>query len=363
MKTLFYDLHSSGHHREYVQHLLDSLPTHLDISFALSQQLASDFSRNGKVEIITIPIAEDNQNRGKEISWLNELALKEKIEAIFFLNIDPYQTYIEDLSVNVKKVGGILFHSHHRIPWLYGNSPIDALKNLAKIFRAKHRLRLLSRSKRNNVLFLLDDKEGVKKLNETHRGIFRYLPDPISIVENKIVKNKINKKNEVLLFGSIIPRKNIEHLIRVLKKGDFSKWEFRIIGKGKQEYVESLRKLCLGMNVTIENRFVDYNEMDLIFHQTTIIMMVYKNFFGSSGVLGRAAYFNKPVIASKIGLIGELVKQYKLGATVKENFMGLSEALELSLDANLNSKSKEYLEDKKPYTFAQEIYNYLDSDR
>lgn len=43
------------------------------------------------------------------------------------------------------------------------------------------------------------------------------------------------------------------------------------------------------------------------------ILIPYKNTAQSSGLLGYAAQFNKPLLAPSNGLIGKLVNEYKLG--------------------------------------------------
>jgi glycosyltransferase involved in cell wall biosynthesis len=47
-----------------------------------------------------------------------------------------------------------------------------------------------------------------------------------------------------------------------------------------------------------------------------MVSVAYINFFSSSGVIGLAARHNKPVLATKFGVVGDLTREYNLGITV-----------------------------------------------
>lgn len=122
-----------------------------------------------------------------------------------------------------------------------------------------------------------------------------------------------------------------------------------------------MRNRCQGKgkNISIENRYVSNEEMEYLFSSCDIVMMVYKNFFGSSGVLGRAAKYEKKVIVSKGGLIESLVKRYKLGISIESNYSNLVDAIKKLEQISLQPKFSEYLSAKTPQNFAKTIYNTI----
>ena len=55
------------------------------------------------------------------------------------------------------------------------------------------------------------------------------------------------------------------------------------------------------------------------FNQCDAVLIPYKNTESSSGIIGHAASSQKPVITINKGLLGDIVKQYKLGWLIEES--------------------------------------------
>lgn len=358
-KILFYDIHSTGHHLEYIQHLTAHCPSDVVAFFAVSENISKRVAPVSRVKFLKLPFSESETNRKRELAWILDRAVALEIDTVFFLNIDPYLNFLQIFKSNEFSVDGIWFHPTHRIPWLSCFDFRTIIKNVGKKLRASSQLMKLNNLRNQVNLYILDDKEGVDYLNRNNRISFHYLPDPISIEKVEYTQNEqsSNSKKSILLFGSIIPRKNLERLIEVVRREKFAEWTFDIIGKGKDRYVDQLKEISEGVdNVRIENRFVPNREMESLFSRSTIVLLVYRNFFGSSGVLGRAAKYNKPVITNHLGLIGHLVRKYKLGSVVNADYKGLAKALDEAIYVAKNSSVDKYLSDKTPNTFSKVIY-------
>ena len=92
-------------------------------------------------------------------------------------------------------------------------------------------------------------------------------------------------------------------------------------------------------------------------------MVVYLNFFNSSNVVGLAAKHQKPIIASKFGIIANLVQEYSLGTiTDPENQIEIAENIKkhfISIEAKTDSKR--YLNEFSAENFSTALLNISES--
>ena len=56
--------------------------------------------------------------------------------------------------------------------------------------------------------------------------------------------------------------------------------------------------------------------MSSLFKASDVILMPYKNAEASSGVMGHAIKYKKPIISTNSGLIGKIINQYNFGFLV-----------------------------------------------
>jgi glycosyltransferase involved in cell wall biosynthesis len=204
-----------------------------------------------------------------------------------------------------------------------------ALKKARKIFTTWW----MCRNSQLKKVFIFNDSETIKTMNETlGTKVFTYLPDPVYDYPMRVgldIREKYNipaEKTIFLAFGAIDDKKNIVNIIKALQKlsyEDASKICFVVVGRVRPEYenkylkaINDIRKAKPELQIALENRFVDDDEMEAFVAQSDIISVAYINFYSSSGVIGIAARHNKPVIATKFGVVGDLTRDYKLGLTV-----------------------------------------------
>lgn len=245
-----------------------------------------------------------------------------KIDQLLFLDLDQYQLQLFFSKIKFM-VSGILFRPHHRIQ--YSNRNLNSIIS-TQINRYKkivlERL-LLSRNFIKSI-FILNDEEGVQFLNRKYKtGVFKYLPDPIFSYNNKVEKTATSVYT-YLIFGAISERKNISNIIKAY---DMAAIKFdsclQIVGKGEAAYqlhLDNLIANCKNIDgthkkINIQNSFVTDAQMDAFFSMSDACLLIYKDFYGSSGLLGRAALHGKKVIASNVGLVAQIIKKYHLGST------------------------------------------------
>jgi glycosyltransferase involved in cell wall biosynthesis len=168
------------------------------------------------------------------------------------------------------------------------------------------------------------DYESVKKLapGTSVRKLFHPVFDSLYCnVPKERAKRLIDVTgNVVLFFGYIQESKGLKYLIdaipHVLKRvpvtllvvGEF--WE----KKGK--YYDQVKRLNLKSNVRIVARYVSDQELANYFSAADIIVVPYVS-ATQSGVVNTAYAFNKPVIATKVGGLPEIVQDGGTGYLVE----------------------------------------------
>jgi glycosyltransferase involved in cell wall biosynthesis len=118
--------------------------------------------------------------------------------------------------------------------------------------------------------------------------------------------------------------------------------------------------------VRIVDRFLTTAELDWLVRQSSAILAPYQRFVGSSGVLGWAATARKPVIAQDYGLVGALVRDYRLGLAVNASdparlAAAISQLLQPGeLEAAAGAARWEaFLADRRPDAFAATVFGGL----
>jgi len=281
----------------------------------------------------------------KVVSIANEL----KIDHLIFMDLDQYQAPIF-LTIFPFKLSGILFRPHHRITY---SSNTFSSKISSKIQRAKKIFaeKLLISKKQVENIYILNDEEGVSVLNRYHHtNQFKYLLDPIFSYPSALKTTKESGVFRFLIFGSINERKNITAIINAYEATDFNiATELFIVGSAEASYITYLNELIANLK-TINNRkqilvkagFVTNEEMDNYFDSSDVCLLIYKDFYGSSGLLGRASLHKKKVVGANVGLLKELIEQNKLGITCDpKSEVAISKALNTIVQLNFESKNFE----------------------
>lgn len=199
---------------------------------------------------------------------------------------------------------------------------------LSKRILYKLKMSIYAYTRQLHSIFLLNDEESVEYYNETYRTTkFLYLPDPIES-NSSIINPDIKKNNKITLLHAGKFRKEkgtfdiIEALSRLDKK-EKSKVKFILCGNSEvEEDNERARKavknLSKDMDVEFHNKYVSEDFLHKLYVESDFILIPYYNFNQSSGNLGHAASYKKPVIGPGKGLLGALIKKYDLGYTIDD---------------------------------------------
>lgn len=366
------NIEMNGHYISYNQYIINNYKklelenTAVKIYFLYSYEgiCLLDTQEVGKDRITFFEKNEIDRKsyRGRASSFKKILKIcnNKNIDLLLFLDLDQYQLPIFFSTINIT-VSGILFRPHHRIQ--PSNNSVVAkfttgIKRFKKILLERM---LLSRSVMKSI-FILNDEDGVAYLNKKYKiSTFKYLPDPIFTYSSALLNYKKNGYS-FLIFGAISERKNISNIVKAYDMAlikDNS--ELLIVGSvtpAYQVYLENLIASCKDIDgirkmVIIKNEFVTDAQMEAYFANTDTCLIIYKDFYGSSGLLGRAALHNKKVIGANVGLIAEIIYKYQLGTICDpNNILNIAHQLGNIKDAALeNYAGNKFYETHQPISF------------
>lgn len=185
----------------------------------------------------------------------------------------------------------------------------------------------MSKSSRIGRVFLLNDSSAVKYANKLYKTTkFSYIPDPIvKLGSNNTIdirkKYGISENTKVFLqCGMMTRRKNTLKILDVIANitGDDAVFLFagKVHDEIRDEFYKKIESLKGSHNIIVKDEHLTYEEMNAFMEASDYIFLLYDNISQSSGFLGHAAIHCKPVIANGNGLIGKLVRRYRLGLLV-----------------------------------------------
>ncbi|MGM0608960.1 MAG: glycosyltransferase [Candidatus Muiribacteriota bacterium] len=133
--------------------------------------------------------------------------------------------------------------------------------------------------------------------------------------EKKYFKQKYNiseTEKVILFFGAIRDYKNLELILNSLSYV-LEKLNVKLVIAGSlwesfDKYEEIIKKFNLTDNVVKVLEYIPTNEVSKFFAASDLVLIPYKNFSSQSGVGAAALSFEKPVIVSDKGGLGDLVK-------------------------------------------------------
>lgn len=146
----------------------------------------------------------------------------------------------------------------------------------------------------------------------------------------------INKPKNIgkyfLFFGRIDDYKGLDDLYITAKS--LNDIHFVVAGNGKSKYINKLETL---ENVKVINRFIEQNELDLLFNDAIACILPYKN-ASQSGVQILSYSYATPVIVNDVGNLKSFIVDGITGFLVKNNET-ITEKIKLFDDINLYDMS------------------------
>jgi hypothetical protein len=342
-KTLIYDPYYTGHHSEYINNLWVSFkqnPPVNKIYLAIHPKVVDILKYDIdvtilNVELIILHVSKKHSLFSKYFSQLfeiNKIVKENNIENVILLILNPLFVYLAFGHYQFN-ISGIVFNPF--TPHYESYSVFQRLYKQILYFVASKREKIQS-------LFILNDKKTCEYLNKHfHTDKFRYLPDPIPFyVIEDLPKEiaEIKKHRKIALhFGAMSNRKGtllILDVIKLLPQEILSQISFFFVGKPcsiifdeiLKEKIRKLQNRFPELNIYYHPFFVSNGQMEAYYEFSDFVLMPYLSNNMSSGVMGHAAKYNKPVIVGR-GLLGNLVDEYHLGESIDLSEENLANSL------------------------------------
>ena len=337
MQILLLETTIYGHYLEYIHHLHEGLgrypecEMHLVLPPAFKEEREKyDWMDNARVTISYLSGEELKRVDAGGLlanSWHRAKLLRKYIQmlkpdAVFLISIMSYMPFLPLIVPAKVRVYGILYKLY-MYRW----------KNLSlfrKAFEVIHYY-YMTRAKSINGIFVLNDKSAACFLNRKYSSNkYTYLPDPFNKIayEGKSLRSElgIGELDTVFLhFGAMTDRKGtLEILDAISLLSDDEKYNKVFIFAGvvsdsiKSQFYHKFKRAETDCRLFLFEGFCTNEKLVDLCVTTDFILCPYKLTDLSSGVLGYAATFNKQVIGPAGGLIGKLIRKYRLGITINE---------------------------------------------
>lgn len=209
--------------------------------------------------------------------------------------------------------------------------------------------------------YLLLSKSVVSELKQfKYDAKYKVIPHPVydkfgNTVAKEEARAFLNLSDEklILFFGLIRNYKGLDTLLNampVLKQKNI-----RLIVAGefysdKEKYLDMIEKLNINDSVNLHDHFIPSSEVKYYFSACDAVILPYRE-ATQSGIVQIAINFRKPMIATDVGGMGEVIRHGETGYVVeKENPAQLSEAIikfyeqndELKFQNNLEHEADKY---------------------
>lgn len=337
MKTvLVFDTELTGHHLEYLHHLyLKAGSSNDKYIFCVPsefEQKKEKFEWNFKDNIIVdyldtkdcLELAKCNKlykRTIKKCQILRNVTKKHNPTHVFLIHLISFLPFIGLYLSNTVKVSGIIYQIY-----LYRwkcSSIVGKFLDVIKFI-------IMTNTNCIDRIYLLNDFAAPRIINRLYKtSKFYFLPDPFVPIENldsELDRDVLNipDRNVVFLhFGSLSYRKGSLEILKALNYiDDKNNVTFIFAGKVNSEIKDEFYQLYNNVKNNIHTILIDefcrYESLASLCVLSDYLLMPYKHIGQSSGVIGYAAQFKTPVIGPNKGLIGKLIRRYKLGITLDD---------------------------------------------
>ena len=245
---------------------------------------------------------------------------KHNVSSVFLISLISYVFFLPFLLPKGVKVSGIIYNIY-----LYSWNSLSYSKRIRHIL-----LHLfLTRINIFEKIFVLNDSSAACYFNRLyHSNKYYYTPDPIVEISAELVQNDCSyafPTDKVLFLqcGLQTRRKKPLDLLKAINSYHMiSNSIFVFAGKISEEIRDEFYSLYENNHnkdsIYLIDKHLSYNEMAALMKSCDFLFVLYDNNSQSSGFIGHAASNGIPVIARKDGLIGKLVRKYKLGLLIDD---------------------------------------------
>lgn len=333
---VFFETSLAGHRYEYLKNLYDYVcKCGYESVFVLPEDervekwKATD-ARNVTIDYLSVKelsyVASSNLivSAYRKSKILKKYVCKYHASEVFLIFLMLYMPFLLWILPKGMKITGIVYRS-----FLWEET---SKQNWAR--KILEWLRYWIMAKNNNLrkVLLLNDYRSAEIFNRKfNTKKFVRLPDPYTPVDGDLenVRDELFLSDEDMLFlgfGLQSDRKGVlETLDAIALLNDEEKENkvFYFAGKVapdiRERFYQKIESLGIcGFRIFFKDEFVSPVFLNSLCAACDCIFVPYKNTNQSSGAIGYAAQYGKPVIGPSKGLLGYLIKHYRLGFQIGE---------------------------------------------
>lgn len=334
MRTrLIYTHFVSGHNIEYLHHLY--LGALADVAhnyiFAVPQEFESqkDLMEWEPSSNVTFHYISHEASRTGNIlvnAWnscrqLARVAKATNASEVILISLMDFMPFIQLLMPRSIIVRGILYRIY-----LYYFSEMKWWQQLTE----KIKMFVITHSSCVSDIYVLNDENSAHELNRRwHTKKFCYLPDPCVLLDKSDLRDMreeldIEKGKKIVLhIGSINYNKGFDRVFDMIKhsdEDDLRDYCFVFAGKIASEckplFCQMLEQCQRKATIIVKDKFLTYQEMGSLIYTADKVVLPYRRFGQSSGIIAYCAQLRTPAYVPDKGLIGRLVEKYQIGIGV-----------------------------------------------
>tara|TARA_Y100000815_G_scaffold275735_1_gene316594 strand:+ start:15785 stop:16969 length:1185 start_codon:yes stop_codon:yes gene_type:complete len=382
LKTLLFDIAITGHHAEYISHLVDFLfqegTAGEEYIFVVNPYFEQEFpgivEKAGKIKGVTwVHIDEEAYKNVVSAGTVRRYFREYRLMDAYAKKLRPDHVFA--LSFNLVQLGAALFRTQYSFSGIlflhYYRMNRNTASEKFQYHKAYYLSKLFTKNPKLKTIFLLNDQEVVDETNKHLKTTaFKMLPDPIPRLhprEGFDIRKAYNidpDRKIILHIGSLGNRKSSPETVQAATKIKASlqdKIALLLVGMATVPAERKLLKSTITVStasskaqIVWDEQFVPSDVMKSLFDQCDAVLIPYKNVEASSGILGHAAFAKKPVVATGSGLLKELVEQYNLGVLLQApTASGIATGIERVItEPPLHSQADKFIKQHSPHNFA-----------
>lgn len=181
-------------------------------------------------------------------------------------------------------------------------------------------------------VFILNDFFSSHYLNKLYNtNKYSYLPDPIASLPSSstnITRETLNIPTNKKVFlhpGGMLERKGTLEIMKALDGLPLEYCENivlifagRVTDEIKDRFESYYNKIKDHVQIIRIEGYLSFELLADLFAICDYVLIPYQTHGQSSGIIGHAAFYKKPVVIGKKGLAGKLVRRWKLGFTLDD---------------------------------------------
>lgn len=207
-------------------------------------------------------------------------------------------------------------------------------------------------------------EEGKKILKDKYKIdekniLVLYIPQLKELEFDEIKKDKsIEIKYDFIFYGNIEKYKGIDLLVDVFKCKELNNLNLLIVGRGKED--KKISKIVDKMeNVTFINRYVSNEDLAKYIKQSKYVILPYVTATGSQTVQ-IANYYEKMVLATKVGCFAEYIKEGRNGIFIENrDYVSLKKAVLNIMKYKIDNRQKTLIDKEYKKFDLEKISNKL----